>query len=55
MLMSLTQSTGIGAKLPKSIFNYEVLDYIGQGAGSFLYAVTDPKTESDLRSEARAR
>jgi len=31
-------------KLPKSIFNYEVIDYIGQGAGSFLYAVTDPKT-----------
>jgi len=41
--MTLVQSTN-GAKFPKSIFNYEVLDYIGQGAGSFLYAVTDPKT-----------
>ncbi len=30
--------------MPKSIFNYEVLDYIGRGAGSYLYAVSDPKT-----------
>jgi serine/threonine-protein kinase len=42
--MSLNSTTGHRASLPKSIFNYEVLDYIGQGAGSFLYAVTDPKT-----------
>jgi len=41
--MSLVQSTA-NVKLPKSIFNYEVIDYIGQGAGSLLYAVTDPKT-----------
>jgi eukaryotic-like serine/threonine-protein kinase len=41
--MSL-DSNSQGVKLPKSIFNYEVIDYIGQGAGSFLYAVTDPKT-----------
>src|ERR1700683_3741368 len=46
MLMSLVQSiTNQAAKLPKSIFNYEVIDYIGQGAGSFLYAVTDPKSK----------
>lgn len=44
MLMTLVQSTVPGPKLPKSIFNYEVIDYIGQGAGSVLYAVTDPKT-----------
>lgn len=30
--------------MPKSVFNYEVLDYIGQGAGSVIYSVTDPKT-----------
>jgi len=54
MLMTLVQSTVPGPKLPKSIFNYEVIDYIGQGAGSVLYAVTDPKNQPDLRAEARA-
>ncbi|MGA2499743.1 MAG: serine/threonine-protein kinase [Tepidisphaeraceae bacterium] len=28
--------------MPKEIFGYEVLDYIGEGAGSLLYVVTDP-------------
>jgi serine/threonine-protein kinase len=42
--MSFVQSNSQAMKMPKSIFNYEVIDYIGQGAGSFLYAVSDPKT-----------
>ncbi|HEX8911498.1 MAG TPA: serine/threonine-protein kinase [Humisphaera sp.] len=33
-----------GAALPKNLFGYEVLDYIGQGAGSRIYVVSDPKT-----------
>lgn len=28
--------------LPKSLFGYDVLDYIGEGAGSQIYAVSDP-------------
>ena len=33
-----------GAKLPKELFGYEVVDRIGEGAASTIYAVTDPKT-----------
>jgi serine/threonine protein kinase len=30
--------------IPKSLFGYDVLEYLGQGAGSSLYAVSDPLT-----------
>lgn len=30
--------------LPKSVMGYEVLDYIGEGAGSLIYAVSHPQT-----------
>jgi eukaryotic-like serine/threonine-protein kinase len=43
--MSLPQSKSHNVKSPTSIFSYEVIHYIGQGAGSYLYAVTDPKTK----------
>jgi len=33
-----------GAKLPKTLYGYEVVDRIGEGAASVIYAVTDPKT-----------
>src|SRR4051812_31798926 len=33
-----------GTKLPKAIFDYEVIDFIGQGAGSMLFAVSHPQT-----------
>ena len=33
-----------GAKLPKELFGYEVVDRIGEGAASTIYAVTEPKT-----------
>jgi len=40
--MSSTNSTPGG--LPKSLFGYEVLDYLGQGAGSQIYLVDHPET-----------
>lgn len=39
-----TQQGEMGTTLPKSLFGYEVLDYIGQGAGSLIYVVSDPQT-----------
>src|SRR5205823_14730703 len=33
-----------GDGTPKSIFGYEVIDCIGEGAGSRIYAVDDPRT-----------
>ena len=29
---------------PKSVFGYDVIEFIGEGAGSVIYAVTDPAT-----------
>ena len=33
-----------GAELPKELFGYEVVDRIGEGAASTIYAVTEPRT-----------
>jgi serine/threonine-protein kinase len=33
-----------GSSLPKSLFGYEVLEFIGQGAGSLIYAVSQPQS-----------
>jgi serine/threonine-protein kinase len=33
-----------GVPAHRAIFDYEVIDLIGEGAGSLIYAVTDPKT-----------
>ena len=41
--MSLGVSVS-GPKKPKSLFGYDIIDTIGEGAGSFLYVATDPKT-----------
>src|SRR3954449_693954 len=30
--------------MPKTIFDYDVIDFIGEGAASQIYAVSDPKT-----------
>jgi eukaryotic-like serine/threonine-protein kinase len=38
-------SNGIGGVPPKSLFGYDVLDAIGEGAGSLLYAVSDPASK----------
>ena len=32
------------AEHPRTVMGYEILDFIGQGAGSMLYAVTHPET-----------
>jgi len=29
---------------PRNLFGYDVIDYIGQGAGSMIYVVSDPRT-----------
>jgi serine/threonine-protein kinase len=31
--------------MPKSIFEYDVIDFVGEGAASLIYAVSDPKTK----------
>src|SRR5439155_16527497 len=36
-------SADAGSGAPKSLFGYDVLDKIGEGAGSTIYAVSDPK------------
>src|SRR5436190_22783774 len=36
-------SPGAAGGVPKSLFGYDVLDRIGEGAGSVIYAVSDPK------------
>jgi serine/threonine protein kinase len=33
-----------GPVLPKSLFGYEVLEFLGQGAGSLIYAVSEPQS-----------
>ncbi len=40
----MLMSNGLGVEPPKSLFGYDVLDFIGEGAGSLLYAVSDPAT-----------
>jgi serine/threonine-protein kinase len=35
---------GAGGKLPTSLFGYDVLALLGEGAHSHIYAVSDPKT-----------
>jgi len=34
----------VAVERPKSLFGYDLIDYIGEGAGSQIYAVTDPVT-----------
>lgn len=43
----MVSSTGANSGsdlMPREIFGYEVIDYIGQGAGSLLYVVSHPQT-----------
>ena len=34
---------GAAGGVPKSLFGYDILDKVGEGAGSVIYAVSDPK------------
>jgi eukaryotic-like serine/threonine-protein kinase len=36
---------GIGGDLPREVMGYEVIDFVGEGAGSLLYAVNHPQTK----------
>ena len=46
MSSALTASHDVEAHpLPKSVFGYDVVDYIGEGAGSRIFAVTHPTTK----------
>lgn len=38
------RAMGSSVELPRTLFNYEVLGFIGEGAGSLIYAVADPDT-----------
>jgi len=38
---SIEQSASI---MPRSLYGYEVIDFLGEGAGSMIYAATDPVT-----------
>src|SRR4051812_10370572 len=40
---SLPDATG-GGGTPKSLFGYDVIDRLGEGAGSTIYAVSEPAT-----------
>jgi serine/threonine-protein kinase len=44
MRYTAVTSKQTGPATPKELFGYEVLGYLGKGAGSDIYVVTDPKT-----------
>jgi len=35
----------IAGTLPRSLYGYEIIDFIGEGAGSTIYSVVDPATQ----------
>src|SRR6476660_7992736 len=41
---SATVASDPSTGLPRTIFDYDVIDFIGEGAASMIYAVSDPKT-----------
>ena len=45
MEMHLENSAGSGGSRPKSLFGYEVIDFIGEGAASQIYVVSHPQTK----------
>src|SRR5437763_1786084 len=40
----MTHQGESGRAMPKNLFGYEVLDFIGEGAGSRIYVVSSPQT-----------
>lgn len=42
--MNWAQHPGGDKLTPRSLFGYDVLEFLGEGAGSNLYAVSDPRT-----------
>src|SRR4051794_14267885 len=43
--VSMAEPVGASPVPPKKLFAYEVISAIGEGAGSTLYAVSDPRTK----------
>jgi hypothetical protein len=44
-MSQFTTGTYMGTdNMPKNLFGYEVIDFIGEGAGSVIYAVTQPES-----------
>ncbi len=39
-----SESGSDSGSVPKSLYGYDVIDLIGHGAGSTIYAVSDPRT-----------
>lgn len=37
-----TAVAGVSSGMPRSLFGYEVIGFLGEGAGSLIYAVSDP-------------
>jgi serine/threonine-protein kinase len=44
-LFSSTSFAGQGPQMPQTLFGYEIIEQIGEGAGSLIYAVTHPETK----------
>src|ERR1700733_11340829 len=44
MISMNSNPSDLGRCLPRNLFCYEVLDFIGQGAGSSIYLVSHPET-----------
>src|SRR5215471_10536226 len=44
-LFSQTSLADSGSGMPHALFGYEIIDQIGEGAGSLIYAVTHPETK----------
>jgi serine/threonine protein kinase len=44
MLMTQPAQSAASGEMPRSLFGYEVLDFIGEGAGSLIYVVVHPES-----------
>src|ERR1700712_1508879 len=44
LITSVSGSRHLESDQPKELFGYDVLEYLGRGAASDIYAVTDPAT-----------
>src|SRR5271170_4802749 len=40
-----TSPSGKSADIPRQLFGYDILDILGEGAGSWIYAVNDPHSK----------
>jgi serine/threonine-protein kinase len=38
----MTTDTGSNSAMPRTVYGYEIIDFLGEGAGSMIYATSDP-------------